>query len=258
MEQAPAGRGPEPVAFRFTGSGSEYFRIWITNLLLSILTLAIYSAWAKVRRNRCFCRNTRLADAAFDYHASPRTILCGRLLAVPTRVPGLPGYHALASGEYRRVCGAVLPDSALAGGVCMTFRARTTSRRNIRFDGRRSAASAAELRPGPGGEVRLSAAVACRRMHRSPGDVSSTSKLIAALPTMLVEASYSQAFEREADGYALSYLKSAHIDPVYFRNLLIRLEAGHHDGSRVAGYLSSHPPTAERLRLLGGSAAAKR
>ena len=27
--------------FRFTGSGSEYFRIWITNTFLSIVTLGI-------------------------------------------------------------------------------------------------------------------------------------------------------------------------------------------------------------------------
>ena len=29
---------------RFTGSGSEYFRIWITNTFLTIVTLGIYSA----------------------------------------------------------------------------------------------------------------------------------------------------------------------------------------------------------------------
>lgn len=52
MEQAQPARGSAPIAFRFAGSGSEYFKIWITNLLRSILTLGIYSAWAKVRRNR--------------------------------------------------------------------------------------------------------------------------------------------------------------------------------------------------------------
>ena len=36
-----------PVAF--TASGSEYFRIWIVNLALTIVTIGIYSAWAKVR-----------------------------------------------------------------------------------------------------------------------------------------------------------------------------------------------------------------
>lgn len=66
----------------FTGNGREYFKIWIVNLLLTILTLGIYSAWAKVRRNQYFYRNTYLAGSSFDYHASPVTILKGRLVAL--------------------------------------------------------------------------------------------------------------------------------------------------------------------------------
>jgi len=66
----------------FTGTGGEYFRIWIVNLLLSILSLGVYSAWAKVRRQRYFHRNTRLAGSAFDYHARPSAILLGRIVAI--------------------------------------------------------------------------------------------------------------------------------------------------------------------------------
>ncbi|MDQ7988706.1 MAG: YjgN family protein [Candidatus Dactylopiibacterium sp.] len=68
--------------FRFTGSGSEYFRIWIVNLLLSIVTLGLYSAWAKVRREQYFHRHTVLADSSFEYHGRPWSILKGRLLIV--------------------------------------------------------------------------------------------------------------------------------------------------------------------------------
>jgi uncharacterized membrane protein YjgN (DUF898 family) len=68
--------------FTFTGSGGEYFRIWIVNLLLTIVTLGIYSAWAKVRKTRYFYDNTRLAGASFDYHGSPMAILRGRIVAV--------------------------------------------------------------------------------------------------------------------------------------------------------------------------------
>ncbi len=32
--------------FSFTGTPREYFGIWIVNVLLTILTLGIYSAWA--------------------------------------------------------------------------------------------------------------------------------------------------------------------------------------------------------------------
>jgi uncharacterized membrane protein YjgN (DUF898 family) len=66
----------------FTGSGAEYFKIWIVNLLLTVLTLGIYSAWAKVRKNRYFYRNTRIAGSSFDYHGNPIAILKGRILAV--------------------------------------------------------------------------------------------------------------------------------------------------------------------------------
>lgn len=67
--------------FHFSGSGVDYFKIWIVNLLLSVLTLGIYSAWAKVRRLQYFYRNTNLADASFDYHGTPKAILKGRLIA---------------------------------------------------------------------------------------------------------------------------------------------------------------------------------
>lgn len=69
-------------AFEFTGTGSEYFRIWIVNLALTILTLGIYSAWAKVRRMQYFYRNTTLAGNSFDYHGDPKAILKGRLICV--------------------------------------------------------------------------------------------------------------------------------------------------------------------------------
>lgn len=68
--------------FEFTGSGAEYFKIWIVNVLLTIITLGIYSAWAKVRRLRYFYNNTRFAGSSFDFHGSPIAILKGRIIAV--------------------------------------------------------------------------------------------------------------------------------------------------------------------------------
>jgi uncharacterized membrane protein YjgN (DUF898 family) len=68
--------------FAFTGDGAEYFRIWVVNLLLTLATLGIYSAWAKVRKTRYFWQNTRLDGHAFDYHGDPRAILLGRAIAV--------------------------------------------------------------------------------------------------------------------------------------------------------------------------------
>lgn len=65
----------------FSGRAGEFFGIWFVNLLLSIVTLGIYSAWAKVRTERYFYGNTRLAGASFDYLADPIAILKGRLIA---------------------------------------------------------------------------------------------------------------------------------------------------------------------------------
>lgn len=79
-QNSPAAIDSQP--FIFSGRGSEYFRIWIVNMLLSLVTLGIYSAWAKVRRNRYFYDNTSVAGSSFDYHGNPSAILKGRIIAV--------------------------------------------------------------------------------------------------------------------------------------------------------------------------------
>src|SRR4029077_11962324 len=78
--QASSPRAPEQL--RFNGRGAEYFGIWIVNLLLTIVTLGIYSAWAKVRRLQYFYRHTELAASSFDFHGSPIKILIGRVIAL--------------------------------------------------------------------------------------------------------------------------------------------------------------------------------
>ncbi|HEV3020220.1 MAG TPA: YjgN family protein [Burkholderiaceae bacterium] len=80
--QPAAAAPPRRSRVRFTGTGQEYFRIWIVNLLLTIVTLGIYSAWAKVRKMQYLYRNTRLDGSVFDYHGDPIAILKGRILAV--------------------------------------------------------------------------------------------------------------------------------------------------------------------------------
>ena len=123
---------PDPEALEFTGTGREYFRIWIVNVVLTLATLGIYSAWAKVRRHQYFCRHTRLAGATFDYHGDPVAILRGRILG------------GLLFGVYS-VAGYLSPATALAalglvGGVLpwmlaksFRFRAHNTSYRGLRF-----------------------------------------------------------------------------------------------------------------------------
>ncbi|MEM7149596.1 MAG: DUF898 family protein, partial [Pseudomonadota bacterium] len=67
---------------QFSGKSGEFFGIWSVNILLSIITLGIYSAWAKVRTYRYFYGHTRIDGHSFDYLATPIQILKGRILAV--------------------------------------------------------------------------------------------------------------------------------------------------------------------------------
>lgn len=76
----PAVTPPERIVF--TGEWVEYFKIWIVNVLLTILTLGIYAAWAKVRKRRYFYANTRVFGHTFEYLANPVKILYGNLIVV--------------------------------------------------------------------------------------------------------------------------------------------------------------------------------
>ena len=137
--EPPLDLSPRP--FQFTGSASEYFRIWIVNLMLSVATLGIYSAWAKVRRLRYFYGHTSLDGSVFGYHASPIAILKGRLISYGVVLTlGILGQVA-PLGVYVLYLPliALMPMILVRG---LRFRARNSSYRGIRFafDGQTSEA----------------------------------------------------------------------------------------------------------------------
>lgn len=66
----------------FKGTVSNFFGIWFSNLFFSIITLGIYSAWAKVKTMRYFYSNTYLEKTSLEYHATPIQILKGRIVAI--------------------------------------------------------------------------------------------------------------------------------------------------------------------------------
>jgi len=129
----------EPV--RFTGTGGEYFRIWIVNLLLTIVTLGIYSAWAKVRRLQYFYRHTELAGSSFDFHGDPVRILIGRIVALV--MIGIYNYTVRLQSAWTL---AVLAIAALILPWLLRnslrFRLYNTSWRGTRFHFRGSVAGA--------------------------------------------------------------------------------------------------------------------
>ncbi|MEM7790067.1 MAG: YjgN family protein [Verrucomicrobiota bacterium] len=64
----------------FSGTPEEYFRIWIVNTLLTIVTLGFYLPWAKVRTRRYFYLNTSLDGEPFDYLADPKKLFWGYVI----------------------------------------------------------------------------------------------------------------------------------------------------------------------------------
>ena len=121
------------VPFVFHGQGGEFFRIWIVNIGLTLLTLGIYSAWAKVRTKRYFYGNTELDGDRFDYLGDPIAILKGRILAVALLV----AYQVLVSFAPPVITGAVLLLflSALPWIIyrALRFNAQMSSWRGVRF-----------------------------------------------------------------------------------------------------------------------------
>jgi uncharacterized membrane protein YjgN (DUF898 family) len=68
--------------FEFTGRGFEYFKIWIVNILLTIITIGIYYPWAKVRSTIYLYGNTKLEERTFNYHATGKQLFLGYLMGV--------------------------------------------------------------------------------------------------------------------------------------------------------------------------------
>ena len=132
----------------FTGSGGEYFRLWIVNLLATLLTLGLYHPWAKARRLRWFHNHTRLGGRAFDFHGRPRQMLRGFLL-----VGALFAAYNLA-GNVSPLASAVglLAWAALAPALwraALRFRLGHTSWSGLRFAFEGSTAGAYAALAGP-------------------------------------------------------------------------------------------------------------
>lgn len=73
----PSPQSVQRFRVRFTGSGSEYLRIWIVNLLLTVITAGLYHPWARARQLRYFRSNTLVASHALGFHGEPRKMARG-------------------------------------------------------------------------------------------------------------------------------------------------------------------------------------
>lgn len=87
------------------------------------------------------------------------------------------------------------------------------------------------------------------------GDVSGSS-LAVSLPVVLLNNGFSRGHEREADAYAFDLLKRRGKSPQSFADILRRLIKAAPAGEAAGpmGYLSSHPPSPERIRAAEAAA----
>lgn len=122
----------QPLAFSFTGRASEYTRIWLVNTCLSVLTLGVFSAWAKVRTKRYLYSHTVLDGTPFEYLGRPLPILKGRLVAAALFTVWYVATHFITE---------LLPAALVAAIVLapwvtvqsLAFNARYSAYRNMTF-----------------------------------------------------------------------------------------------------------------------------
>ncbi|MBF0419715.1 MAG: M48 family metallopeptidase [Magnetococcales bacterium] len=84
------------------------------------------------------------------------------------------------------------------------------------------------------------------------GDVVSLAGAVAAAAHLVLAAGYSQEFEREADQSTVRYFRENAIPITHFVSILTALSKNSKTGGTDSAFLSTHPSTAERIRLVAG------
>ncbi len=88
--------------FGFSGTGGELFRIFIVNLILTVLTLGVYRFWAKTKLRHYLYENTSFANDRFAYHGTAMELLNGffRFTIIFTLISvGISGLELMAPKE---------------------------------------------------------------------------------------------------------------------------------------------------------------
>ena len=117
----------------FSGRGGEYFRVWIVNVLLSIVTLGLYTPWARRRTVQYFYGHTLVADSPLEFTAPQRKMVTGFVLLVLLTL----AYNiAVDTGQDTAVALLLLGGAVLAPYLwasAMRFRLGNTRWRGLRL-----------------------------------------------------------------------------------------------------------------------------
>jgi uncharacterized membrane protein YjgN (DUF898 family) len=122
-----------PHRSEFSGSGGEYFRVWIVNVLLTIVTLGFYTPFARRRTVQYFYGHTLVAGSPLEFTAQQKRMVIGFVIFVV-----LYGSFQLAAETGQD---AVLAILMLGGAVlapyfwasAMRFRLNATRWRGVRL-----------------------------------------------------------------------------------------------------------------------------
>ncbi len=131
MQAAPNGIDAYPTAF--TGAGGEYFRVWIVNVLLTVVTFGFYTPIARRRTAQYFWGHTLVADSPLEFVAETRRMMAGFVLLV---VLYAAFQLAAETGQEMAVAIMTLGGAALAPyfwGSAMRFRLNATRWRGVRL-----------------------------------------------------------------------------------------------------------------------------
>ncbi|MDP4072858.1 YjgN family protein [Acidovorax sp. A1169] len=117
----------------FTGSGGEYFRVWIVNVLLTILTLGIYTPWARRRTAQYFYGHTVVAGSPLEFTAQQGRMVKGFIVLVMISI----AYQIAVNTGQDTAVGVFLLAGALLSpfiwGSAMRFRLGSTRWRGLRL-----------------------------------------------------------------------------------------------------------------------------
>jgi uncharacterized membrane protein YjgN (DUF898 family) len=126
-------RSVEAFPLAFSGSGSEFFRVWIVNLLLNIVTLGFYTPFARRRTAQYFYSHSLVADSPLEFTAQQRKMVFGFLLLVAIYI----AFRLAAdTGQDTAVSLFLLAGAALAPyfwASAMRFRLGATRWRGVRL-----------------------------------------------------------------------------------------------------------------------------
>jgi uncharacterized membrane protein YjgN (DUF898 family) len=130
---AAASNAITPYPLEFSGSGGEFFRVWIVNVLLTVLTFGFYTPFARRRTAQYFYSHTLVADSPLEFTAQQRKMVLGFVILVLLYVV----FQVASDTGQDAVVGAMmLAGAALAPyfwASAMRFRFNATRWRGVRL-----------------------------------------------------------------------------------------------------------------------------